>query len=136
MENEPFNKTKYGVYLTPETMEKVEQLYKKDNAESKSIFIERAIEFYCGYLTAENYREYFPSVITSTFDAKLQRMEDRMATLLYKQAVELAMLLHVIAATNDVDDMNLSQLRGVCNQEVSRTHGKIKFEDAVRYQKG
>lgn len=134
--NQPFNKTKYSIYLTPETMEKVEQLYKKDNAESKSIFIERAIEFYCGYLTAENYREYFPSVITSTFDAKLQRMEDRMARLLYKHSVELAMLHHVIAALNDVDDMNLSQLRGVCNQEVSRTNGKIIFEDAVRYQKG
>lgn len=134
--NQPFNKTKYSIYLTPEAMEKVEQLYKKDNAESKSIFIERAIEFYCGYLTAENYREYFPSVITSTFDAKLQRMEDRMARLLYKHSVELAMLHHVIAAINDVDDMNLSQLRGVCNQEVSRTNGKIIFEDAVRYQKG
>ena len=134
--NQPFNKTKYSIYLTPETMEKIEQLYKKDNAESKSIFIERAIEFYCGYLTSENYREYFPSVITSTFDAKLQRMEDRMARLLYKHSVELAILHHVIAALNDVDDMNLSQLRGLCNQEVSRTNGQIKFEDAVRYQKG
>lgn len=134
--NEPFNKTKYGVYLTPETMEKVEQLYKKDNAESKSIFVERAINFYCGYLTSGNYREYFPQVITSTIDAKLNSMEDRMASLLYKNAVELAMLLHVIAATNEIDDLNLSQLRGLCNQEVRRTNGKIKFEDAVRYQKG
>lgn len=134
--NETPKKTKYGVYLTPETMEKVEQLYKGDNAENRSVFIERAIEFYCGYLTAENYREYFPSVITSTFDAKLQRMEDRMARLLYKHSVELGMLLHVVAATNDIDDINLSQLRGLCNQEVSRTNGQIKFEDAVRYQKG
>ena len=134
--NHPFHKSKYSIYLTPETMEKVEQLYKADNAESKSIFIERAIEFYCGYLTAENFREYFPQVITSTLDSKLKIMEDRMASLLYKNAVELAMLLHVIAATNDVDDMNLSQLRGLCNQEVKRTNGRIKFEDAARYQKG
>lgn len=135
MDTQP-KKTKFGLSISTETLKKVEQLYKGDNAECKSEFIERAVEFYCGYLTAENYREYFPSVITSTFDAKLQRMEDRMATLLYKQAVELAMLLHVIAAANDVDDMNLSQLRGLCNQEVSNTHGKIQFEDAVRYQKG
>ena len=46
--NETPKKTKYGVYLTPETMEKVEQLYKGDNAENRSVFIERAIEFYCG----------------------------------------------------------------------------------------
>lgn len=129
-------KVKFGLTINAETLKKVEQLYKCDNAECRSEFIERAVEFYCGYLTSGNYREYFPQVITSTIDAKLNSMEDRMASLLYKNSVELAMLLHVIAATNEIDDLNLSQLRGLCNQEVSRTNGKIKFEDAVRYQKG
>lgn len=130
------SKTHCSYMIEQEVVAKLEKHYKDDGSRSKSEFVERAINFYCGYVTAENYREYFPQVITSTLDSKLQIMEDRIARLLYKNAVELAMLLHVIAATNDVDDMNLSQLRGLCNQEVSNTHGKIQFEDAIRYQKG
>lgn len=129
-------KTHCSYMIEQDVVDKLSKHYKDDGSRTRSEFVERAIAFYCGYVTSENYREYFPQVITSTLDSKLQIMEDRMASLLYKNTVELAMLLHVIAATNDVDDMNLSQLRGLCNQEVSRTHGKIKFEDAVRYQKG
>lgn len=129
-------KTHCSYMIEQDVVDKLSKHYKDDGSRTKSEFVERAIAFYCGYVTSENYREYFPQVITSTLDSKLQIMEDRMASLLYKNAVELAMLLHVVAATNDIDDMNLSQLRGLCNQEVSRTHGKIKFEDAVRYQKG
>ena len=122
--------------IEQEVVDKLAKHYKEDGSRTKSEFVERAINFYCGFITAENYREYFPQVITSTIDGKLKSLEDRMASLLYKNALELSMLLHVVAATMDVSDFNLSQLRGVCNQEVSSTNGKIKFEDAVRYQKG
>lgn len=122
--------------IEQEVVDKLAKHYKDDGSRTKSEFVERAINFYCGFITAENYREYFPQVITSTIDGKLKSLEDRMASLLYKNALELSMLLHVVAATMDVSDFNLSQLRGVCNQEVSSTNGKIKFEDAVRYQKG
>lgn len=122
--------------IEQEVVDKLAKNYKDDGSRTKSEFVERAINFYCGFITAENYREYFPQVITSTIDGKLKSLEDRMASLLYKNALELSMLLHVVAATMDVSDFNLSQLRGVCNQEVSSTNGKIKFEDAVRYQKG
>ena len=47
-----------GIYLTHETLEKVEKLYKEDSCISRSDFIEKAIIFYCGYITAENYQEY------------------------------------------------------------------------------
>ena len=122
--------------IEQEVVDKLAKHYKDDGSRTKSEFVERAINFYCGFITAENYREYFPQVITSTIDGKLKTMEDRMASLLYKNTVELDMILHIVAATMDVSDFNLSQLRGVCNQEVSSTNGKIKFEDAVRYQKG
>ena len=129
-------KTKIGVYLTPDTIAKVESLYKDDNAESRSIFIERAINFYCGYLTAENYREYFPSVILSTVKGTLDSFENRMAGLLFKMAVELSMMLHVTAANNEIDEDSLTQLQGLCVSEVKRLNGKVSFEDARRFQKG
>ena len=46
------------------------------------------------------------------------------------------MLLHVTAATNEIDEATLSRLRGMCVDEVKRLHGNVSFEDAVRFQKG
>ena len=129
-------KKKFARYLTPELMAKIEKLYEDEGCRSKTEFIEKAIEFYCGYRTADNYKEYFPDVIVSTMQETLNSMEMRMARLLFKIAVELSLLQHVIAGTNDIDEDTLSSLREMCVQDVKRVNGAISFEDAVRYQYG
>ena len=43
------NKYKFALWVQPETMSKVEKLYKDDDCRSRSEFIEKAILFYCGY---------------------------------------------------------------------------------------
>ena len=77
-------KSKFALWAYPSTMKKVEKLYPDDNCKSKSEFIEKAILFYCGYLTAADYREYFPNVIVSTMQGTLESLENRMANLLFK----------------------------------------------------
>lgn len=68
------DKNKFALWAYPETLERVEKLYREDGCKSRSEFIEKAINFYCGYLTAENYREYFPSVIVSTVKGSLDSL--------------------------------------------------------------
>lgn len=130
------DKNKFALWTYPETLARVEKLYKEDNCKSRSEFIEKAINFYCGYLTTENYREYFPSVIVSTVKGALDGFENRMSSLLFKLAVELSMTIHVTAANSDVDTETLSRLRGMCVEEVRRLHGNISFDEAYRFQKG
>ena len=55
--------TRFNFRTSPEIMEKIDDLYKKSGCATKAEFIEKAIIFYCGYLTANDYREYFPNVI-------------------------------------------------------------------------
>ena len=133
---EPKGKNKFALWTYPETMERVEKLYKEEGSKSRSEFIEKAINFYCGYLTSENYREYFPSIIVTTIKGMLDGFENRMANLLFKTAVELSMVLHVTAANNEVDLETLSRLKGLCVEEVKRLHGNISFEEAYKFQKG
>ena len=59
-----------------------------------------------------------------------------MASLLFKIAVELCMVLHVTAAANQIDEDTLSRLRGLCVEEVKRLRGAVRLEDAVRFQNG
>ena len=47
-------KQRMDVYLFPETIEKIKELYSKDDCRNRSEFIEKAIRFYVGYLTAED----------------------------------------------------------------------------------
>ena len=132
----PKDKRKFALWAKEETYERVEKVYKEDGSKTKSEFIEKAINFYCGYLTAEDYRDYLPSVMTSTIKATLDGFEDRIASLLFKLAVETAMMLHVTASNNEIDEEILSELRGLCVNEVKRLHGRISLEDAVKFQKG
>ena len=130
------DKNKFAVWIYPETLERVEKLYREDGCKSRSEFIEKAINFYCGYLMAENYREYFPSVIVSTVKGSLDSFENRMASLMFQYAVELTMMMHVTAASFQVDEETLSRLRGKCVNDVKKLNGRINFDDAVKYQKG
>ena len=77
-----------------------------------------------------------PNVLVSTMQGSLDSFEDRMATLLFKIAVELCMVLHVTAATNQIDEDTLSRLRGLCVNEVKRLRGSVRLDDAVRFQNG
>ena len=126
------SKTHCSYMIEQEVVDKLEKHYKDDGSRSKSEFVERAINFYCGYVTAENYREFFPKVVLSTIQGTLDSFENRMATLLFKMAVELSVLNRVTAATVDVEELNLTRLRGRCVDDVKRINGCISFAQAVK----
>ena len=46
-------KIKFPLWLMPDTKATVECLYRQDGCNSQSEFIEKAIQFYCGYLQSE-----------------------------------------------------------------------------------
>lgn len=127
-------KKKFALKITPETLEMVEKNYKEDGSASRSEFIEKAIQFYCGYLTAGDYRVYLPNIIVSTMKGALDSLENRMANMLFKSAVNDSMMMHIIAATHKIDQKSLNALRGICIDDVKRLHGSINLEDAVHYQ--
>lgn len=91
--------------------------------------------FYIGYLSQQDNLNYISPMITKTVKAQINDTEQRLARLLFKVAVELGKLTHLLAAANDVDDEMLRQLFFMCINEVRKTNGVIDCEDAVRYQK-
>ena len=135
-ENKKGDRRKFALWAKNSTLDMVKKIYKEDNCASQSEFIEKAIIFYCGYLASEEYKQYLPNVLVSTMQGSLDSFEDRMATLLFKIAVELCMVLHVTAATNQIDEDTLSRLRGLCVNEVKRLRGSVRLDDAVRFQNG
>ena len=69
------NKIKFPLWLLPATMESVDELYIGDNCKSKSEFIEKAINFYIGFLKSEDNVNYLSPRITSSVDAVVHGAE-------------------------------------------------------------
>lgn len=130
------DKKKFALWLTPETKQKIQGHYREDNCKSQSEFIEKAVKFYCGYLDTEGADDYLPRVLARVLDGKLGALGDRVGRLLFKLAVDDAVMANLVAATSDVDLDTLRRLRARCVREVKETNGQISFEDALKYQKG
>jgi hypothetical protein len=60
--------------------------------------------------------------------------DNRHSKMLFKLAVEMAVMMNVVAASNEIDEISLARLRGECIQEVKRLNGNFSFEDAVEWQ--
>lgn len=130
----PKDKYKFALWLHPDTLERVKELYRQDDCRSKSEFIEKAVRFYIGCLTAEDGTSYLPNAFLSNMKSIVAESDNRQSKMLFKLAVELAMLMNVVAASNEIDEISLARLRGECVQEVKRLNGSFSFEDAVEWQ--
>lgn len=132
----PKDKEKFPLWARPETLQNVKEAYRADNCRSQSEFIEKAILFYIGHLSADNPGSYLPNMFLSTMKSIAAESDHRQGRLLFKLAVEIAILQNLIAATNDIDPISLQRLRGECVKEVKRLNGSFSFENAVDWQKG
>ena len=129
-------KIKFAAYLYPETLDKIKELYRGDDCSSKSEFIEKAVRFYIGYLTAEDKSNYLPNMFLSNMRAIASESDNRVSRMLFKLAVEQAMMMNIMAANYDIEPGTLSRLRGSCVEEVKRLGGSFSMKDAIAWQNG
>lgn len=128
-------KIRIPLWIYPSTMEEVDQLTAQDNCRTRSELIERAVQFYCGYLKTERENTYLPIAVSSVIEGKLGGAENRISRLLFKLAVETSMMMNILAGKLDVEDADLGRLRGKCIEDVKRSNGSITFDEVLRYQK-
>ena len=128
-------KRKFALWIRPSLLEEVDSLYQKDNCASRSEFMEKALQFYIGYLTCNHAQDYLAQVIPSTVKGIVDEGSNRMGRLLFKMAVEQAVTSNILAAVCEVDHQELERLRNQCIQQIRKTNGMISFDEALRWQK-
>lgn len=127
-------KNKYTIWMYPETWEKVKELYKEAGCPRKSDFIEQAVRFYVGYMTAENKANFLPNMFLSNMRSIVRESDNRNNRMLFKLAVEIAMVENILANLSKYDSLSVERLRGQCIEEVKGINGMMQFEDAVDWQ--
>ena len=124
-----------GISISRELLNRTDEAMKKTGARSRSDFIAEALDFYMAWLHSKETSKVLTPALESVISGRIGDTENRIARVLFKQSVELAMLMHVVAATHAVRPEDLDNLRKMCVGEVSKINGKISFEDAVKLQK-
>ncbi|MBS5685854.1 MAG: hypothetical protein KHW81_15895 [[Clostridium] innocuum] len=104
---------------------------KKSNSKSRSEFIEKAVLFYISSLATKD-DVYLPSAMTSVLQAMIDNTENRQSKLLFKLAVEIDIMAHVLASAVDLEPVQLDRIRGFCVEEVKHSIGDISLVSAIQ----
>ena len=129
-------KTRIPVWLYPSTLEVMDRAAETAGCKSRSEYLEKAALFYAGYVSGQDAIDYLPSALTSALRGIVHDSENRTCRLLFKLAVEMDMMMNVLAAGMEIPEEDLDRLRGRCVREVKSTNGTVTLKDAVDYQKG
>lgn len=129
-------KTRIPVWLYPSTLEVMDRAAETAGCKSRSEYLEKAALFYAGYVSGQDAIDYLPSALTSALRGIVHDSENRTCRLLFKLAVEMDMMMNVLAAGMEIPQEDLDRLRGRCVRDVKSTNGSISLKDAVDYQRG
>ena len=121
------NENRLNFRMTDETAAKIERWYQEDNCRSKNEFIEKAVNCYADMLAAGE-STTLPRAVQSAIDSRLKLFEDRIASLLYKQTVEMDMAMSILLQSLNVSEEVLRQERAKSIAAVKRTNGQLRLE--------
>lgn len=124
------DKVKFLMRIAPDTDRKIKTAMPRANCRSQNEFVENALQFYCDYLASEDVAEFLPPIILHALRGTIQCSEERISRLLFKLAVEMDMMMNVLAVQMDVPDEDLKKLRAQCVRDVKATNGSITYKDA------
>ena len=125
-------KEKFALYLTPDMKARLERRYTEDGSRSLTGFIENAINFYLDYLSANNAGMFLPASVQSYLDGRLDQLENRMSSLLYKQAVTLDTGMSVLVDCVHLDETYLRKKRAESAARVKKLNGHLQLEKMAK----
>ena len=127
-------KNKYAIYLYPSLVEEVDTLMKDANTTSRSEFISDALRFYVGYLKQGKNVDYLAPIIAQTIKEEIRSTEKNISQILFKLAVESAMISEIQATQINLTPNQMADLRRMCSGIVAKNNGIITFESAYELQ--
>ncbi len=128
-------KKRHTIWLDEEVWEELLSLYKNDNCSTQNEFVEKALRFYCAYIHTGRASQFLPEALHTMLEGTLDMFGNRIGSILFKQAVDLNVMSHIIACDTDMDARTYELMRGKSIREVKGTNGKVSFKDALDFQK-
>ena len=123
------DKQRVSLYIDKETVKTVDVFIKKHGYHSRNEFFETAAK----NLIADNALNFGEDIMSDKLAKAIENVSEENAKAiskgLFRYAVQLEMMMRVIAKTNHFTDEELEDMRREAVNNVRRTRGKIKLED-------
>lgn len=129
------SKTYTGIHVEQALLDNIQADMELANCKNRNEFIIKSIRFYISYLESNKNGSTLMPLLDDAMDGRMADFETRLSRILFKLGVEVAMMMHVVAASNQFDEGQLGALRKLCEDEVKRLSGRYSFEDAVKFQR-
>ena len=84
-------KVRFQMRIDPNTDRKIKAAMPLANCRSQNEFVQKALNFYCDYLTAGDCTSVLPPIYLSALKATIKATEERISRLMFKQSVEMDM---------------------------------------------
>ena len=125
-------KKRFPLRLKTETMQKIEHWYEASNCRSKNEFVEKAVNFYADYLALNSENRLLPNAVLSAIEGRLGLLEKNLSAATFNHAVELDMLVGIIAQSYQFSQNDLEKRRAQSVRNVKATNGLISLEKYAR----
>ena len=123
------NMVKTGISIDADLLTRCDASIPLTNAQSRSEFICEAIEYYITVLHAQGSSKVLTPALESVVSSKIALTEDRISRMIFKLAVEVAMLNHQYDAAYATEEDYIDWLREHCKHEVSKLNGRMNLND-------
>lgn len=111
-------KEKKGFWIEKELIDEIDKLLVVSNCGNRSDFVNKAIKFYIGFIKTEKTESYLLSTFSAAIQGTVNGAEGRIVGMIYKLAVELAMLNRIIAYDRNFAESAIEQIREISENEV------------------
>ena len=126
------DRNRLALRMRTETAQKIEQWHKASNCRSKNEFIEKAVNFYADYLALNSDNQLLPKAVLSTIEGRLGLLEKNLSAATFNHAVELDMLVGIIAQSYQFSQNDLEKRRAQSVRNVKVTNGRVSLEKCAR----
>ena len=126
------NKQRVSLYLDKKTMQVVDSFIKKNGLHSRNEFFEKAAENLIADEAIKAGGDVMSEKLAKAIEAASENNAKAISKGLFRYAVQLEMLMRVIAKTNHFTDDELEDMRKEAINNVRRTRGRIKLDDIAK----
>lgn len=126
------NKRQTSVSFAQKTLDKLNSLQSLEKSKSRNVIIEDAIDFYYGYMTSEINQDFLCSVYGRKVEGVIGNNVERIAHLMFKEAVGINVLTRLMAAQFEIDKTTYERIRLAALNDTKATKGIISIYDAQR----
>ena len=114
-------KRRIGLYLTKENIAWMDENAALADIRTRSEFVNRAIDFYAGYLKTNKTETYVMHSVSSMIHSTIDLSEMRIKDMLFKLAVEIDIQNRILAMMTRVTEEEIADIRAASEDEVSRS---------------